>query len=304
MRLSHSLSKLELFVKTAELGSLSKAAHALGLTPSAVSKGLSQFEDQLGTTLIKRTTRTLSLTESGAMMYQRAAGILQDADSALNEAMQFRTPSGLLRVSCSIAFGCTQVSRMLRDFMSAYPEIEVALTLDDRLVELSSEDCDVVLRITAREDWDYPGRKLTQISWVYAAGPGYIRSHPPIRTPDDIVGHACLLYPAMTARREWGFVRNGEFQSVTVPCRAISNSSLALAEMAVDNCGIVCIPRYVAQKPLSEGQLEIVLPDYEPEIQHVLYAMYFKTRYSNPAVRVLIEFLTETFRNGAPWEKR
>ncbi|MDK3075551.1 LysR family transcriptional regulator [Sedimentitalea sp. JM2-8] len=161
LRLSNSFSKLELFVKVAEMGSISKAAHVLGLTPSAVSKGLSLFEAQLGTTLVKRTTRSLSLTESGTMMYHRAAAILQDMDSALHEAMQFRTPSGHLRVSCSIAFGCTQVSRMLRDFMAAYPEIEVALTLDDRLVDLSSEDCDVVLRIRAPADGSDPASTVT-----------------------------------------------------------------------------------------------------------------------------------------------
>ncbi|MBR0859216.1 LysR family transcriptional regulator [Bradyrhizobium liaoningense] len=296
MRLSNSLLKLELFVRAVEAGSLSKAARSMNLTPSAVSKGLSQLEDQLGTTLLKRTTRNMVLTDSGALMYERATSILRDAESALNAALQFREPCGTLRVSCSVALGCTQLSPMLRDFMRIYPKVQVSLSLDDRLVDLSSEEFDVALRITSRHDWDYPGRLLASISWVYAASPNYLRESPALRVPEDLMHHSCLLYPAMTVHREWGFLQDRRLKTIKIPCSAVSNSSLALAEMAIDDCGIVCIPRYVAQKYLSDGRLEIVLPDYRPAIEHRLYAMYFKTRHSNPALRAFVDFLAEKFK--------
>lgn len=303
MRLSSSLSKLELFVKVVENGSLSKAARALNLTPSAVSKALAQLEDQLGTTLIKRTTRHIALTEGGAMMYERATAILRDADFALHEALKFRKPSGALKVSCSVAFGCAQASRLVREFTVQYPDIEVSLNLDDRVVDLASEGHDVALRITSRDDWEYPGRKLTPIHWLYAASTQYLNNHAPIHTPLDLEHHSCLLYPAMTEHREWNFACNGKSQSVKVQCRAISNSSLALAEMALDHCGIVCLPTYLAQRYLDDGSLQRVLPQHAPLPRHSLYAMYFKTRYSNPAVRAFVEFLGEKFKDGAPWEK-
>lgn len=303
MRLSYSLSKLELFAKVVEEGSLSKAARALSLTPSAVSKALAQLEDQLGTTLIKRTTRHLALTESGATMYERATAILRDADQALSEALQFRKPSGVLQISCSVALGCTQVSRLVREFTTKYPDIEVSLNLDDHMVDLASAGHDVALRITARNDWDYPGPNLAPIHWLYAASPLYLESHPPIQAPADLEQHACLLYPAMTDHREWSFTCDGKNQQVKVRCRAVSNSSLALAEMAVDHCGIVCLPTYVAQRFLDDGSLRQVLPLCAPKPRHSLYAMYFKTRYRNPAVRAFVEFLLEKFQHGAPWEK-
>ena len=304
MRLSQSLSKLELFVKIVEEGSLSKAARALNLTPSAVSKALAQIEGQLGTTLIKRTTRNIALTESGAMMHERAKAILSDADAALHEALQFRGPSGVLKVSCSVAFGCTQVSRLIREFMSEYPEIEISLNLDDRMVDLSSENHDVALRITSREDWSYPGQKLAPIHWLYAASPQYLEKHAPIQTPQDLEQHSCLLYPAMTDNRRWRFVHGGNSQKIKVRCRAVSNSSLALAEMALDHCGVVCLPTYAAQSYLEAGSLRPILLQYISPPSHSLYVMYFKIRYGNPAVRAFVEFLCEKFRGGAPWDKR
>lgn len=303
MRLSNSLSKLELFVKIVENGSLSKAARELSLTPSAVSKALALLEDQLGTVLIKRTTRHIALTEGGAMMYARATAILRDADLALHEAIQFRKPSGVLHVSCSVAFGCTQVSRLVRDFSAQYPEIEISLNLDDRMVDLASEGHDVALRITARDNWDYPGRKLAPIHWLYVASPAYLNSHPPIRNPVDLTHHSCLLYPAMTEHREWSFAHLGSTETIKVRCLAVANSSLALAEIALDHAGIACLPAYVAQRHLDEGKLQQVLPQYAPPPRHSLYALYFKTRYSNPAVRVFVEFLEEKFKDGAPWHK-
>ncbi|WP_019643486.1 LysR family transcriptional regulator [Novispirillum itersonii] len=312
MRHSTSLSRLEIFVRAAELGSLSKAARVLGVTPSAVSKGLAQLEAELGATLLKRTTRRLSLTEVGAVMLDRASAILRDTDAAITAAMQFRRPGGVLRVTCSVAFGCTQVSRLLRAFSEAYPEIDVVLTLEDRCVDLSQEDFDVALRITARQDWTDPARRLTAIRWVYCAAPEYLDRHPAVSVPQDLAGHTCLLYPEMTGGAEWGFVRddgdggNGPGQAerpLTVPVRGrvVSNSSLALAEMALDGCGVVCLPDYVAGPHLAAGRLRRVLPQYRARTEHTLYAMYYRSRFSNPAVRVFIDFMAERLGADHRW---
>ncbi|RCW68673.1 LysR family transcriptional regulator [Pseudorhodoferax soli] len=304
MRLSTSLSRLELFVKVINEGSLSNAARALALTPSAVSKSLSQLESQLGTTLVKRTSRHLSLTEGGATLYERAKTILQEADAALHATLQYRKPSGVLRVTCSIALGCTQISRLVREFISLYPDIELSLNLDDRIADLSAADHDVALRITSRDDWDYVGRRLAPIQWIYAASPGYLASRPAVRVPQDLAVHCCLLYPAMTEKRQWSFFHDGEELNVKVPCRAVSNSSLALAEMATDGSGVVCIPDYVAHRYLNDGSLVEVLPAYAPQQRHALYALYTKTRYSNPALRAFVDFLADKFEDGVPWNPR
>lgn len=303
MRHSTTLSRLEIFVRAAELGSLSRAARVLGVTPSAVSKGLAQLEAELGTTLLKRTTRTLSLTESGAVMLERASALLHDTDAAIHAAMQFRAPSGVLRVSCSIAFGCTQISRVLRQFAEAYPEIDVSLSLDDRCVDLSDQAFDVALRITARSDWSDPARRLAPVRWVYCASPTYLAGRPTIVAPDDLRNHIGLLYPEMTGKGCWGFVRDGVVTTVEVPCRAVSNSSLALAEMALDHGGIACLPRYVAAGHLAAGRLQEILPGYAPDQEHTLYAMYFRTRFLNPAVRVFIDYLADVLKDGCLWEQ-
>jgi DNA-binding transcriptional LysR family regulator len=302
MRLSGSLSRLELFVKIVTEGSLSKAGRSLSLTPSAVSKSLAQLESELGITLIKRTSRQLCLTECGALLFERAKSILQEAEGVVHEALRMRDPAGSLRVSCSIAFGCTQVSRLVREFSEVYPNIELSLNLEDRVVDLAAEEFDVALRITSRDDWDFPGRKLAVIRWLYVASPAYLRAHPALQRPEDLAQHSCLVYPAMTDQRQWDFYKDGNAFSVRVACRAISNSSLALAEMAICSSGIACIPSYIAHRHLQDGSLVEVLPDYAPLPRHTLYALYFKSRYSNPAVRAFVAFLSDRFSNGAPWE--
>lgn len=302
MKHSPALSRLEIFVKVVETGSLSQAARDLDLTPSAVSKSLTQLETYLGNALMKRTTRTLALTDCGRTLFDQAQDILRNIDEAVDTVKCLSKPSGILRVTTSIAFGCTQLPQMLHEFMGLYPEVNVVVLLEDKCVNLLEENIDVALRITSSTQWNYAARKLSPIEWVCCASPAYLHSQAKIELPEDLRLHACLVYPSMTHHGAWGFIRDNECYEIKIRGRANFNSSLALIEMALDGAGIICVPKYSVWKHVRNGRLVQVLPEYKMAISHALYAMYFRTKYNNPALRAFVDFLARKFEPGAPWE--
>jgi DNA-binding transcriptional LysR family regulator len=298
-----SLTQITIFSRIAELGSLSSAARELSLSPSAVSKSLSLLEERLGVLLIKRSTRSLVLTEHGRIILERANAILSDVENTLDVARQFVKPEGNLRISSSIAFGSKQASLFLSKYLDAYPKVNANLLLDDRLINLAEEDVDVVLRITSDTTWTYAARKLAPIRWIYCASPTYLASKPRIQSPEQIDQLECLVYPAMTKDGAWSFLKYGKPISIRPSPRLSSNSSIALREAAVAGQGIACLPTYLVSGDIINGQLSIVLPDYEPAIHHTLYAMYYRSKYSNPMVRSFIDHLVVEFGETPPWDK-
>ncbi|WP_277401662.1 LysR family transcriptional regulator [Achromobacter xylosoxidans] len=198
MRNFATLTQMMVFVKIAESRSLSAAGRELSLSPSAVSKTLAQLEARLGVLLVKRTTSSLTLTESGQIFLQRATALLADVDGAMDCVRQFGKPEGELKLTSSIAFGSMQLASLLGKFLEFNPKVKADLILDDRYVKLKEEDFDIALRITSNQDWDYAGRPLASIRWIYCASPVYLERHRPIEEPEDISRHDCLIYPTMT----------------------------------------------------------------------------------------------------------
>jgi DNA-binding transcriptional LysR family regulator len=148
MKLTSSLNQFIVLAKIAETGGLSSAARELGMTPSAVSKSLSLLEEQLGVLLVRRTTRAVTLTTHGKMFFQRVSRILADVEDALDEVGDLRSQTkGDLHISCSIAFGCSQLVGIISRYKERYPDVNIHISLDDRLVNLGEENIDIALRI-------------------------------------------------------------------------------------------------------------------------------------------------------------
>lgn len=302
MRSSASLFKMEVFAKVVECGSLSKAATELGITPSAVSKSISALEEFLGTTLLKRTTRSIALTESGRAIHQSAISILKEVEQVVEEAKSFEKPSGVLRISCSIAFGCTQLPSVLGGFADKYPGVEVLMSLDDRCVNLAEENYDLAIRVTNKPSWDYPARNLGKIEWVYCASPEYLMGHPPLDDPEDLKDHRCLVYPNMTVNGAWAFLKNENYKEVKIRGPIMSNSSLGLIHLAAQGGGIVCAPKYAVADKIRSGELVLLFPGYQSAISHSLYAMYFKTKIRSPVVRAFLDHLVSCYDKSFPWD--
>ncbi|WP_249189700.1 LysR family transcriptional regulator [Burkholderia ambifaria] len=298
-----SLTQMTIFVRIAELGSLSAAARDLNLSPSAVSKSLAQLEDRLGTLLIKRTTRSLTLTDAGRAIFARAGAILTDIETTLDVAREGQLPEGILRLTCSLAFGCKQLTPILGRYLGAHPDVAATIALDDRLANLAEENYDIAVRITGNTDSGYAARKLATIHWVYCASPRYVENHAEICAPDDLMNHTCLVYPAMTVNGAWTFRHHDQIRHIQVDARLTSNSSLALREAAIDGLGVACLPTYLVSADIIRGDLKLVVPQYKAAISHTLYAMYYRSKYANALIRSFIDFVVADIGEVAPWDR-
>lgn len=299
-----SLTQFAVLAKIAEFGSLSSAAREMGMTPSAVSKSLALLEEQLGVSLVRRTTRAVTLTTHGKLFFQRVSRILADVEDTLDEVGNLRNRAkGDLHISCSIAFGCSQLAHIVGRYREAFPEVKVHISLDDRLVNLSEEQIDVALRITDATDGPYAARALAQIRWVYCATPSYLDNHGRPQRPEDMSDqrHQLLVYPAMTNNGAWAYWHEGALQRIRVNAALECNSSLALLNFTLGHQGISCLPLYVASPHISSGAIEVVLPEHSPASVHTLYAMYFQSRYKNPLIRTFIDFIKSDIQKNRNW---
>ncbi|WP_316155125.1 LysR family transcriptional regulator [Cupriavidus sp. BIC8F] len=297
-----SLAQLSIFVRIAELRSLSAAARELGISPSAVSKSLAQLEEHLGLLLVKRTTRSLTLTDGGRIIFERANNILADLEFTLDAARQSQAPQGHLRLTCSMAFGSTQLTPLVGRYLDCHPKASASVALEDKLTNLVEDNFDLAIRITASTDANYAARKLALIRWVYCAAPAYLGASAAIRSPRDLTRHRCLIYPMMMADGSWTFLGNEDFQRVPVTPTLECNSSLGLREAAISGHGIACLPTYLVADDIVRGRLCIVLPQYRSAIAHTLYAMYYRSKYANSLVRSFIDYLVNEIGETPPWD--
>jgi DNA-binding transcriptional LysR family regulator len=301
--LADHLPELLVFVKVVELKSFSEAARATGSTKSTVSKQVRRLEEALGAKLLNRTTRHLGLTEAGELAYQHGARIVEES-SALRSSVDGlqASPRGHLRVSTSVAFGNLHLSRLIAQFLDAYPNISVSLTLSDRYVDLVDEGFDVAVRLTSKPIDTMVARRLATIDYVVCAAPAYLRTHPPIVVPDDLGRHNCMIN-GTSRDAVWRFVREGTQSEVRVTGRYTVNSSESLRAAVLEGAGIALLPTFAIADDLRLGRLETVLPTFSIEgtFGNSVYAVFLPNRFVAPKMRVFIDFLMAQFSGSGDW---
>ncbi|XQS17063.1 LysR family transcriptional regulator [Citrobacter telavivensis] len=298
-KIKGNFSQFEMFVKISELGSLSKAARELGLTPSAVSRSLSLLESELGTNLVNRTTRVLTLTNSGKILLDKAQYLLNEVDDIFESVKEFNKPSGKLKLTSSLALGCSQLPHIISSFQEMYPEVNISLHLDDRIINLHEEEYDLALRVTnMSESSNYSIEKITDIHWLYYASFKYLSHSPAIDSPEDIVKHKCLVYPKMTSSGKWIFKEqhSDELLGKNITPHISCNSSLFLLQCVLMNEGIACLPNYLVSTHITNGKLKRVLDSYESGIKHSLYAVTIKRKIKNPIIKAFILHLKRNIK--------
>jgi len=291
---------MEIFLKVAQLGSLSGAAAQLSMSKSTVSKHIAALENHLGVRLLNRSTRQLSLTEQGELYRERCLAIVQEIEATELTMTQFTSePRGKLKVNAPMTFGILHVSPLIPGFLERYPEVEIELSLNDRRVDLIEEGYDLAIRIGELDDSSLIGRRLAAACHVCAASPGYLERHGAPATPRDLERHNCLRYAYRRNPNAWEFIHDGEVERVRVSGSFTANNGEALREAAAGGLGICYQPVFIVAGAIKRGELVPILTDYRtPEI--VIHAVYPHQRHVAPKLRAFIDFLARVYR-GHDW---
>ena len=290
------------FTKVVASGSYAEAGRQLGLTRSAVSKGVIELEQVLGARLLDRTTRKVSPTEAGLAYYERCLSILSDIEETeLQVSRLHDEPKGTLKLNAPMSFGILHVGRAIADFMAAYPDLKVELFLNDRFVDPIEEGFDVTVRIADLADSSLIARKLGPGRRVLAAAPDYISKHGLPETPSELAKHACLNYGHTTLLQRWQLTHAGKTISVPINSRLCSNNGDALRDAALAGQGITKLPTFLVGDDIQDGRLQVVLPEYPPT-ELGIYALYAPNKYLAAKTRVLIDFLVDRFGPEPPWD--
>jgi DNA-binding transcriptional LysR family regulator len=290
------LAEMELFVRVAEAGSLTRAADALNLSTSAASRYLMSLEDRLGARLVQRTTRTLQVTEAGTEFYGRCKGVLAELREAeATVSGRVSRPAGLLRVSAPLSFCMLHIEPMLPQFTAAYPEISLDLLGANRCDDLVGSGIDVAVRTQQAEpDSTITVRRLAQTRTVLAAAPAYLGDWGRPAVPDDLAQHRVLNLVEGEDASALAF-RRGE-QACTVRLKPLlkANDGQILVRAACNGMGILVQPLYVVAGEVAAGRLELVLDDWH--LPQLTISLAFPTRRNLPAkVRCFIDALAERF---------
>jgi DNA-binding transcriptional LysR family regulator len=293
------LSDLAIFVRVVDTRGFSAAARAMGLTKSAVSKRINRLEKQLGLRLLQRTTRAMSLTEAGRVLYERAAqGVALLDESARLAAGLVDAPRGTLRVTASVTFGKRCLAPLIPEFLARYPEIELQLTLLDRFVDLVDEGYDVALRLTRTPPEQVVAKALMPVRYRLCAAVDYLKGQE-IKTPADLAGYNCLHYGLREFGNEWRFERGdgreNETARVRVKSNVVVNNSEVVRDLLLAGMGIGLVWNYAVDREIADGRLVPLLPEWSPvgPFGQTAYALWLPQSHLPPKIRVFVDFLAE-----------
>ena len=298
------LGAMAVFAKVVESRGFSAAARQLGLTKSAVSKQVTRLETSLGARLLNRTTRALSLTEAGNAVYEHCARMVAAAEEAeLAVHRLAAAPRGLLRVTASVTFGRLHVAPAIRDFVAAYPEVEVQLMLADRLVDLADEGFDLAIRISDRLGDNLVARRLAPVRFVVSAAPEYLERHGRPRRPADLTGHNCLVFSQEGLGDLWRFQSRIASERVRVRGNFQVNSSEATRDAMLAGMGIGLAPLFTVGPDIRAGRLQVVLPRHRVQAPYdAVHAVYLPNRHLLPKTRAFVDWLVGRFAGKPYWE--
>jgi len=296
------LADLEIFVRVAELGSLTAAANSLDLSPAVASTSLKRLEAELEKLLFVRTTRSMRLTSDGERFLTRCrpllAGLLEaeqelaSADAAISGNLQISMPSDL---------GRNVILRWLDEFQVKYPAIHLRVQMSDRIANVFKQSIDLAIRYGVPPDSNMVALPLVADNWrVLCASPGYVMSHPPLQHPRDLLQHNCLSYMlGETLYNRWRFMEGEQQFEVEVQGNRVADDSDAVRRWAIDGHGICYRSRIDVAQDIAAGRLQVLCADWRGE-PAPLYLLCADRKQLSPTVRLLREHLESRFREFSP----
>ncbi|HET8720444.1 MAG TPA: LysR family transcriptional regulator [Nitrospira sp.] len=294
---------MAIFARVVETRSFSEAARQLNLSKSLVSKRVTQLERSIGIRLLNRTTRALSLTDAGAVMYEHCVRIVDELTEAKAAVSRLQSePRGMLRISAPVAFGRLHIAPAVAEFLALYPEIRVNMVTTDRFVDLADEGYDLVIRIMGEPQPNIVARRLAAVNRRICATPEYFARHGVPEKPEDLEAHNCLTYTYFSPNGAWRLRGPDGDISVRTHGNLQLNDDDALAEAVLRGLGIALLPTFIVGQALQEGRLQSVLSTYVPLERHI-YAVYLPTHHVTAKVRALIDYLLRRFGPEPYWDR-
>jgi DNA-binding transcriptional LysR family regulator len=292
------MDTMSLFVAAIDAGSLSGAARMSGISPSSVSRHLSALEEQVGTKLLIRTTRTLALTEAGQRYYDKSKRILTEIDEMeAGLCTDAKTPVGRLHVAGPTLFGRFFMLPLLAKFAVIHPKIVMDVMLLDRQLNLIEEGIDVAVRIGPMVDSSLIIRMLGALRQIICAAPVYLEQRGTPHTLDDLSGHDCLVYSQDSISSEWPLLDGDEPTQVQVPVRMRSNTLDGVVAAAVEGAGLVYAPAWSVMNFVKAGRLKVILSEHELPPRPI-NAVFTHNRLLSGKVRALVDYLAGQFADA------
>ena len=293
------LDAMQTFVRVAEAGSFIAVANQLQVARSVVTRQVAALEKHLGSKLITRSTRSLTLTAAGSAYLEKCRVILNMVDAAESSLTEEKAvPRGRIRLGLPLSYGLQELIPALLAFAQAQPFIELIMDLSDQRANLIEEGLDLSIRITAQLQPGDIARKLGQCHLLTLASPDYLAQHGQPRHPTELRHHECLIYASDNAVSTWAYRDGEQTLPVQVRGRIVANNGGALTEAAARGMGITRQPDFIAAPYLAQGRVKTVLTDFEiPPLG--IYAVLPSNRYIPHRVSALIEHLARVLRAGA-----
>jgi DNA-binding transcriptional LysR family regulator len=297
------LEEMAAFLRTAEAQSFTAAAQRLGLSKSMVSQRVADLEQRLGVRLLNRTTRRLSLTEAGQAFLEGCGRALREVEEAEEAAGRHGNAlRGTLRIAAPLSFALLHLRPAMLDFMTAHPQLEVYLDMDDRVVDLIQGGYDMALRIGRLPDSSLIARRLAPIRTVVCASPAYLAAHGRPLHPTELSTHECLIYTGTARSDHWSFRIDGRWVAIAVRGRLQANNGDLLLSAAIAGYGIVLLPSFIVGAALERGDLVCLLDSFAAP-DAAIHAVYPPSRRIPQRVRAFSDFLDERIGKNPYWDR-
>ncbi len=284
------------FTEVVEAGGFAAAARKMQLSRSAVNKLVINLENHLGVQLLYRTTRKVTVTDTGRAFYDRCLDILSSLEEAeLAVSQQQSQPIGNLKINAPMSFGISVLGTKIAEFITRYRDVRIQLTLEDRFVDPIAEGYDLVIRIgSPLPSSSLVAHHITRIPRVICAAPSYLEVKGIPTHPHQLKNHSCLHYGYLTTGCKWQLINEAKEEQVLIDGVFCSNNGEVLRDAAVRGLGIAMLPTFIVDRELANGELQVILPDYQP-LDLTLCLIYPVNRHLSTKVQLFTQFIRECF---------
>lgn len=290
------ITAAQVFIDVTRSGSFTATASRLEMSRPMVTRYVEAMEAWFGVRLLHRTTRKVTLTTQGEQCVQGIESWLDTTNQLVESVKSTDVLTGTIRIATCVSFAHAQLMKAISEFMLLHPKIKIVIDLEDNTSDLVKSRIDLAIRIASNPDVSLIGKPIALCKSVLVAHQDYLAKMPEIKNPEDLNQHHCLSYTNFE-RQVWHLTRGTSHKSINIDSKLAANEATALLEATLCGLGISLQPTYMANKMIQQGDLVKVLPDWQPNEMNI-YALYSSRKFLAPAVRALIDFISDYFKQN------